>query len=175
MDGAPGPNGATSENRYVIKILPKVAVSKFVGEQWVPTGALSQKLTMVAFEDDAAGFAVAHTYAGKGWQQVLAQTGMPYTITALTASIVGPTTLAEGNTSQSTQVVVKDQWGGIVAPSLLNCTGVTALTATVTPAGLVTPTADGTGGTGAVNVALNLPSGWPASTATATPPAITVA
>ncbi|MFE3754561.1 hypothetical protein ACFXO9_09665 [Nocardia tengchongensis] len=165
-----GKDGSDAAPIYVIKILPKVAVSKYGGEQWVPTGVLSQKLTMVAFKDDAAGFAVAHTYAGKGWQQVLAQTGMPYTITSLTASIVGPTTLAKGNTSQSTQIVVKDQWQGVVSPSLLTYAPTSSTTlgtgATISPAGVVTPVTPAAGGTGSVTVTLNLPSYWPTASAT---------
>ncbi|MFJ4652704.1 hypothetical protein ACIP5Y_15695 [Nocardia sp. NPDC088792] len=173
-----GKDGTDAAPIYVIKILPKVAVSKFGGEQWVPTGVLSQKLTMVAFKDDVSGFAVAHTYAGKGWQKVLAQTGMPYVISSLTATITGPVNLAKGSAA-STQITVTDQWGGVVAPNLLTYTAVSGLAPAVniSATGIVTPTIPATAGTGTIGVALALPTGWPASGVT-TPvntPAITVA
>ncbi|MGV9822408.1 phage tail tube protein [Nocardia xishanensis] len=71
-----GKDGNDAEPIYVFKVLPKVAVSKFGGEQWNPTEVLAQKLTMVAFKDDTAGYAVAHGFGGLGWKKIVAQTGI---------------------------------------------------------------------------------------------------
>ncbi|WP_431968271.1 hypothetical protein [Nocardia sp. bgisy134] len=71
-----GKDGNDADPIYVFKVLPKVAVSKFGGEQWTPTEVLAQKLTMVAFKDDTAGYAVAHGFGGLGWKKIVAQTGI---------------------------------------------------------------------------------------------------
>ncbi|MEV0028822.1 hypothetical protein [Nocardia sp. NPDC050793] len=71
-----GKDGNDADPIYVFKVLPKVAVSKFGGEQWNPTEVLAQKLTMVAFKDDTAGYAVAHGFGGLGWKKIVAQTGI---------------------------------------------------------------------------------------------------
>ncbi|MFI9508424.1 hypothetical protein [Nocardia sp. NPDC052566] len=71
-----GKDGNDAEPTYVFKVLPKVAVSKFGGEQWNPTEVLAQKLTMVAFKDDTAGYAVAHGFGGLGWKKIVGQTGI---------------------------------------------------------------------------------------------------
>ncbi|WP_278266220.1 hypothetical protein [Nocardia sp. AG03] len=72
-----GKDGNDADPIYVYKVLPKVAVSKYGGEQWNPTEVLAQKLTMVAFKDDTAGYAIAHGFGGSGWKKILAQTGIP--------------------------------------------------------------------------------------------------
>lgn len=72
-----GKDGNDALPIYVYKVLPKVAVSKFGGEQWNPTEVLAQKLTLVAFKDDTAGYAIAHGFGGAGWKKLLAQTGIP--------------------------------------------------------------------------------------------------
>ncbi|WP_405160059.1 hypothetical protein OG203_26915 [Nocardia sp. NBC_01499] len=61
---------------YVFKVLPKVAVTKYAGEQWTATNIMSQKLTLSAFKDDTAGYAVAHGFGGTGWKKLLAKTGI---------------------------------------------------------------------------------------------------
>ncbi|WP_026343995.1 hypothetical protein [Nocardia sp. BMG111209] len=171
-----GKDGNDSAPTYVIKILPKVAVSKFGGEQWAPTGVMSQKLTMVAFKDDVAGYAVAHSFAGPGWQKLVAASGMPYVVSTLHVAPAGAQALTKG-TSQTLQLVVTDQLGGVIAPSLLTYTVGTGLTSAVTvnnATGVVTPTA--TAGSGTISVSFTAPSGWPAATATSvTTGTITVA
>ncbi|MEV6063872.1 hypothetical protein [Nocardia asteroides] len=62
---------------YVFKVLPKVAITKYAGEQWTATNILSQKLTMTAFKDDTAGYAVAHGFGGVGWKKLLTKAGIP--------------------------------------------------------------------------------------------------
>ncbi|MBF6356527.1 hypothetical protein IU449_18585 [Nocardia higoensis] len=71
-----GKDGNDANPIYVFKVLPKVAVSKYGGEQWTPTEVLAEKLTMVAFKDDTAGYAIAHGFGGSGWKALLAQTGI---------------------------------------------------------------------------------------------------
>ncbi|WP_225725468.1 MULTISPECIES: hypothetical protein [unclassified Nocardia] len=165
-----GKDGNDSLPTYVIKVMPKVAVSKFGGEQWVPTGVMSQKLTMVAFKDDVAGFAVAHSYAGPGWAKVVAASGMPYVVTALNiTSPTGPQTLTKGS-NQSFQLVVVDQFKGVVPSSMLTYTAGTGLSGAVniSSTGVVTPTA--TGGSGTISIAFNPPvttPAWPPATASA--------
>ncbi|MGW4371049.1 phage tail tube protein [Nocardia takedensis] len=61
---------------YVFKVLPKVAITKFAGEQWTATNIISQKLTMTAFKDDTAGYSVAHGFGGLGWKNLLTKTGI---------------------------------------------------------------------------------------------------
>ncbi|MFI5775982.1 hypothetical protein [Nocardia sp. NPDC051570] len=61
---------------YVFKVLPKVAVTKYAGEQWTATNILSQKLTLTAFKDDTAGYAVAHGFGGAGWKKLLTKAGI---------------------------------------------------------------------------------------------------
>ncbi|WP_405164724.1 hypothetical protein OG203_06295 [Nocardia sp. NBC_01499] len=160
-----GKDGNDSLPTYVIKVLPKVAVSKFGGEQWVPTGVMSNKLTMVAFKDDVAGFAVAHSYAGAGWQKLVAASGMPYVVSKLYVAPTGAQTLTKGS-NQALQLLVTDQFGGVVSPNLLTFTAGTGLTSAVSisSTGVVTPTA--TGGSGTISIGFTAPTGWPAATAT---------
>ncbi|GAB4582301.1 phage tail tube protein [Nocardia sp. IFM 10818] len=61
---------------YVFKVMPKVAVTKYAGEQWMATNIMSQKLTLTAFKDDTAGYSVAHGFGGAGWKKLLAKTGI---------------------------------------------------------------------------------------------------
>ncbi|WP_330185001.1 hypothetical protein OHB26_16300 [Nocardia sp. NBC_01503] len=169
-----GKDGNDALPTYVIKVLPKVAVSKFGGEQWVPTGVLSNKLTMVAFKDDVAGFAVAHSYAGAGWQKLVAASGMPYLVSALNVAPAGAQTLTMGS-NQALQLVVTDQFGGVIAPNMLTFTKGTGLTTSVniSSTGVVTPTS--TTGSGVIDISFTAPAGWPASTATTATGTISVA
>ncbi|MFF2555749.1 hypothetical protein ACFVUS_32395 [Nocardia sp. NPDC058058] len=162
-----GKDGNDSLPTYVIKILPKVAVSKFGGEQWVPTGVMSNKLTMVAFKDDAAGFAVAHAYAGAGWQKLVASTGMPYVVSQLNIAPAGAQSLVKGSNG-SLQLIVTDQFGGVIPSSMLSYTAQSGLTGAVTisSTGVVTPT--NTAGSGTIQVAFVPPvttPAWPTATA----------
>lgn len=163
-----GKDGNDAEPTYVIKVLPKVAVSKFGGEQWVPTGVMSNKLTMVAFKDDVAGFAVAHAFAGPGWKKIVAATGMPYVVTQLKVTPTGPQSLTKGS-NQAIQLLVTDQFNGVVSPSMLSFTPNAGLASAVnvSSTGVVTPT--GTAGSGTISVAFVTPANWPAATATAVP------
>jgi hypothetical protein len=127
---------------YVFKVLPKVAVTKYAGEQWLPTNVLSQKLTLTAFKDDTAGYAVAHGYGGIGWKSLLSKTGIPYSVSSIAVS---PTTLSlvHGG-SPSAPLVVTDQFGGVIANSSVTFTSGTPATATVAATGVVTGVAVGT-------------------------------
>lgn len=71
-----GRDGSDAEPIYIFKVLPKVAVSNYGGDQWVPTDIMSQKLTLTAFKDDTAGYAVAHGFGGAGWKKILEHTGI---------------------------------------------------------------------------------------------------
>ncbi|MFC4374930.1 hypothetical protein ACFO5K_12545 [Nocardia halotolerans] len=71
-----GRDGNEAAPIYVFKVMPKVAVTKYAGEQWTPTKVLSQKLTLTAFKDDTAGYAVAHGFGGLGWKNLLDKTGI---------------------------------------------------------------------------------------------------
>jgi hypothetical protein len=70
-----GKDGSDAAPIYIYKVLPKVAVSKFDGETWDKDGSLSQKLTMTAFKDNTAGFAVGHGFGGLGWKNLLGDVG----------------------------------------------------------------------------------------------------
>lgn len=136
-----GKDGPDSAPIYVFKVLPKVAVTKYAGEQWTPTTLLSQKLTLMAFKDDTAGYAVAHGYGGLGWKNILSKTGIQYAVTAIT---VTPATLSVVHAgSASAPLVVNDQLGGVIANSLVTFTSTAPATATVAPTGAVTGVAAG--------------------------------
>ncbi|WP_052062014.1 phage tail tube protein [Rhodococcoides fascians] len=70
-----GQDGSDEEPIYVFKVLPKVAVSNFDGENWTPSTSLGQKLTLTAFKDDTAGFAVGHGFGGLGWKNKIEKFG----------------------------------------------------------------------------------------------------
>ncbi|WP_052071025.1 phage tail tube protein [Rhodococcoides fascians] len=70
-----GQDGSDEEPIFVFKVLPKVAVSQYDGENWNQNAGLQQKLTMTAFKDDTAGFAVGHGFGGLGWKNKLAKFG----------------------------------------------------------------------------------------------------
>ncbi|RDI63219.1 phage tail tube protein [Nocardia pseudobrasiliensis] len=134
-----GKDGNDAAPVYVFKVLPKVAVSKYGGEQWTPTEVLSQKLTLVAFKDDAAGYAVAHGFGGAGWQKLLAASGIKYTISSIK---VVPQTLSIVRGNSSAPLVVNDQYGGtITAPVIFNSSATSV--ATVAANGVVTGVAAG--------------------------------
>ncbi|MFI7001333.1 hypothetical protein [Nocardia sp. NPDC050175] len=71
-----GKDGNDATPIYVFKVLPKVAVSKYGGEQWTPTNIISQKLTLTAFKDTTAGYSVAHGFGGAGWKKLLTKAGI---------------------------------------------------------------------------------------------------
>ena len=71
-----GKDGSDAEPIYIFKVLPKVAVSKYDGETWDKDSALAQKLTMNAFRDSTAGFAVGYGFGGLGWKNILADVGI---------------------------------------------------------------------------------------------------
>lgn len=71
-----GKDGPDDEPIFAFKVMPKIAVSKYEGETWNKDAAMtSQKLTMTAFKDQTAGFAVGHGFGGKGWLKILADVG----------------------------------------------------------------------------------------------------
>ncbi|MGW5267255.1 phage tail tube protein [Rhodococcus sp. NPDC003994] len=72
-----GQDGDDDEPIYLFKVLPKVAVSNYDGETWSKESSAAQRLTMTAFKDATAGFAVAHGYGGAGWKKLLTQVGIP--------------------------------------------------------------------------------------------------
>ncbi|MFB7719340.1 Ig-like domain-containing protein [Nocardia sp. NPDC056100] len=148
---------------YIYKVLPKVAVSKFGGEQWNPTEVLAQKLTMVAFKDDTAGYAVAHGFGGLGWKKMLAQSGINYNVTLS----VTPT-LAVPKTTTSAPLVVTDQFGGVIPNSAVSFVSSAPSIATVAANGTVTGVSNGTS---TITASYTPPAGGSAVTATS---AITV-
>lgn len=155
-----GKDGNDAAPIYVFKVMPKVAVSKFGGEQWNPTEVLAQKLTLVAFKDDTAGYAVAHGFGGAGWKQLLSGSGINYTVSAIT---VAPLTLSlvHGGAA-SAPLVVTDQFGGVIPNSSVVFSSSAASIATVAATGAVTGVAAGT----ATITASYTPAGGSAVTAT---------
>jgi len=135
-----GKDGNDSAPIYIIKYLPKVAVTKYAGEQWTPTTLVSQKLTLTAFKDDTAGFAVGHGFGGLGWKNILSKTGFSYTVSGIT---VTPATLSLTTGTPSAPLVVKDQMGNVISNTLVTFTSSTGATATVATTGIVTPVAAG--------------------------------
>ncbi|PXX65401.1 Ig-like protein group 2 [Nocardia tenerifensis] len=136
-----GKDGNDAAPIYVYKVLPKVAVSKYGGEQWNPTEVLAQKLTLVAFKDDTAGYAVAHGFGGLGWKQLVAKSGINYSATGI---VVAPNTLAVPRTTASAPLVVTDQLGGLIANSSVVFSSSANSIATVAASGVVTGVAVGT-------------------------------
>lgn len=141
-----GRDGSPSNPTYIFKVMPKVAITKYGGETWTPTTVKSQKLTATAFPDSTLGYAVAHGFGGTGWTQQLVNTGISYTISALTVS---PATLSVSHTAGAqSPLVVMDQFGGIVTTNstgALSFTSGTPATATVNSStGVITPVAVGT-------------------------------
>ncbi|MBM4469934.1 hypothetical protein GS982_20315 [Rhodococcus hoagii] len=71
-----GRDGDETKPIYIFKVMPKVAVSKYDGESWnKDTLVGSQKLTLTAFNDATAGFAVGHGFGGQGWLDILEDVG----------------------------------------------------------------------------------------------------
>lgn len=124
---------------YIFKVLPKVAVSKFGGEQWTPTDVLAQKLTMVAFKDDNLGYAVAHGFGGAGWRKLLAASGINYTATLT----IAPASLSVVHGNASAPLVVTDQFGAVIPNSSIVFTSSATQYATVAATGVVTGVAAG--------------------------------
>jgi hypothetical protein len=71
-----GKDGDDADPVYVFRVMPKVAVSKYDGETWTKDTNLSQKLTMTAFKDSTAGFAVGYGFGGLGWKNMLTDIGI---------------------------------------------------------------------------------------------------
>lgn len=141
-----GKDGSDSKPVYIYKIMPKVAITKYGGETWTPTTLKSQKLTATAFPDSTLGYAVAHGFGGTGWTAQLVNTGISYTISAIT---VAPATISVSHTaSAQAPLVVMDQFGGAVASNsngALTFASGTPATATVnSTTGVITPVAAGT-------------------------------
>ncbi|WP_197696348.1 Ig-like domain-containing protein [Nocardia terpenica] len=156
-----GKDGTDSNPIYIYKVMPKVAVTKWGGENWVPTGLTSQKLTLTAFKDDVAGFAVAHGFGGAGWKALLAKTGIPYPVTSLSLS-PNTLTVVHGG-APSIPITVVDQLGNPVTGTIAWTSSATA-TATVSNAGIVTGIAAGT----ATITATYTPAGGATATGTCT-------
>lgn len=137
-----GKDGNDSAPIYMIKYMPKVAVTKYAGEQWIPTDLKTQKLTLTAFKDDTAGYAVAHGFGGLGWKNILAQTGFTYTVSAITLS---PSTISAVHTATPATFTVKDQFGTTIPLTSCSWTSSTPATATVgASTGVLTYVAAGT-------------------------------
>lgn len=137
-----GKDGPPTAPIYLIKYLPKVAVTKYAGENWVPTDVKSQKLTFTAFKDDTAGYAVAHGFGGLGWKNILTQTGIGYTVTAIT---LAPATVSGSHTGSVATFSVTDQLGGVIPLTSCTWTSGTPATATIGAAtGVLTYVAAGT-------------------------------
>ncbi|MBH0775029.1 phage tail tube protein [Nocardia bovistercoris] len=153
-----GKDGNDANPIYIYKVLPKVAVSKFGGEQWNPTEVLAQKLTMVAFKDDTAGYAVAHGFGGQGWKKLVAQSGLNYNATLS----VAPATLTVATGATSAPLVVTDQFGGVIANSAVTFTSSVPAKATVAASGAITGVSAGA----TVITASFTPPGGTAATAT---------
>ncbi|MEV6773919.1 hypothetical protein AB0N05_35315 [Nocardia sp. NPDC051030] len=143
-----GKDGTDANPIYIFKIMPKVAVTKWGGEQWTPTNLMSEKLTLTAFKDDALGYAVAHGFGGSGWKQLLASTGFKYNATGVTAA---PMTVSRSTTSAS-PLVVSDQFGGVVSNGNCVFTPAGGSGLTVNSAGYVTTAANAAVGNTTVGV-----------------------
>ncbi|MFI9506977.1 Ig-like domain-containing protein [Nocardia sp. NPDC052566] len=135
-----GKDGTDADPIYIFKVMPKVAVTKWAGEQWNPTTVLSQKLTLTAFKDDNAGYAVAHGYGGTGWKKLLAKSGILYTVSSIA---VAPKTLSVATGNNSAPLTVVDQLGGILPTSAVTFSSSAAAKATVAANGVVTGVAAG--------------------------------
>ncbi|MEU2033576.1 Ig-like domain-containing protein [Nocardia amamiensis] len=155
-----GKDGNDAAPIYVFKVLPKVAVSKYGGEQWNPTEVLAQKLTLVAFKDDTAGYAVAHGFGGLGWKQLVAKSGIGYTVTGIS---VAPNTLTVPRTTPSAPLVVTDQFGGVIPNSSVAFTSSATSIATVAATGVITGVAVGSA---TITASYTPPGGGAALTAT---------
>lgn len=152
-----GKDGTDANPTYIFKIMPKVAVTKWGGEQWTPTNLMSEKLTLTAFKDDALGYAVAHGFGGIGWQKLLSTTGFKYTATTVT---IAPMTVTHGTTSVS-PLVVTDQFGGIVPIANCGFTPAGGSGLTVNAAGYVIATAGATLGAATISVVYTPTGGSP--------------
>jgi hypothetical protein len=128
-----GKDGSDAAPIYVFKVMPKVAVSKFDGETWDKDGSLSQKLTMTAFKDVNAGYAVGHGFGGLGWKNLLGDIGFAPVIK--TATIGGTPT---GGTftitvdGQTTSALVYNATTTVVQTALQGLASVGAGNVTVT-------------------------------------------
>ncbi|MBF6332375.1 Ig-like domain-containing protein [Nocardia transvalensis] len=106
-----GRDGDDANPIFVFKVLPKVALSKADGETWSGDSGASQKVTLTAFRDNTAGFAVGHGFGGRGWKRIAAAAGFETAITAIT---VTPATMKLSEQSKSGSLTVTDQAGNTV-------------------------------------------------------------
>lgn len=143
-----GKDGTDANPIYIFKVMPKVAVTKWGGEQWTPTNLMGEKLTLTAFKDDNLGYAVAHGFGGTGWQKLLSSTGIKYTVSAIAPA---PITVARSTTTSS-PIVVTDQFGGVLPNANCAFTPAAGSNVTVSAAGFVTAAANAAVGNTTIGV-----------------------
>lgn len=68
-------DGAGADRIYIAKIMPRASVSE-AGEQTLSDqGELNYPMTVTAFVDATAGYAVRHVFGGPGWKTILEDAG----------------------------------------------------------------------------------------------------
>ncbi|WP_306358697.1 MULTISPECIES: Ig-like domain-containing protein [unclassified Nocardia] len=130
-----GRDGSEDDPIYIFKVMPKVAVSQTDGETWNNDGGAHQKLTLTAFKDSTAGYAVAHGFAGSGWKKRVHAAGFDFATTTIT---VAPTTLDLSAASPtSAPLVVTDQDNNVIPADRVQFTSSATAVATVSATGVV--------------------------------------
>lgn len=68
-------DGAGDDRIYIAKIMPRASVSEAGENTWSDQSELAYPMTVTAFQDPDAGYAVRHVFGGPGWSKILADAG----------------------------------------------------------------------------------------------------
>lgn len=68
-------DGSGSDSIYIARLCPRVAVTDVGDEVWSPDGVATSEVTMTAFMDSAAGYAMKYFFGGPGWASRAAEMG----------------------------------------------------------------------------------------------------
>jgi hypothetical protein len=60
-------DGSGSDTIYVARLCPRVTVTDIGDEVWSPDGVAAAEITMTAFTDSNAGYAMKYFFGGPGW------------------------------------------------------------------------------------------------------------
>lgn len=65
-----GVDGAGADAFYMARLMPRVAVTEVAEQAWNDGQAMTYGITVTAFKDPTAGYAIKHLWGGPGWKAV---------------------------------------------------------------------------------------------------------
>jgi hypothetical protein len=68
-------DGAGDDRIFIAKIMPRASVSEASENAWSDQNELAYPMTVTAFRDSDAGYAVRHVFGGPGWSKILTDAG----------------------------------------------------------------------------------------------------